>query len=151
MRKNVLEYLESSARMHADKPAFCDENRVFTFGELLKAAQGLGTYLAAVSYTHLDVYKRQLLLRFVQKNPQQLMCVCGTPVGHGDFEMYPAAVPYLIGHLQRTMRRNLPLYIAVIQQLCKFVMILRVDQFAAVLTHGRHKRMLIILQHGLKI
>ena len=38
MRKNVLEYLESSARMHADKPAFCDENRVFTFGELLKAA-----------------------------------------------------------------------------------------------------------------
>ena len=43
MRKNVLEYLESSARMHADKPAFCDENRVFTFGELLKAAQGLGT------------------------------------------------------------------------------------------------------------
>ena len=24
------------------------------------------------------------------------MCVCGTPVGHGDFEMYPAAVPYLI-------------------------------------------------------
>ena len=46
MRKNVLEYLESSARMHADKPAFCDENRVFTFGELLKAAQGLGTHLA---------------------------------------------------------------------------------------------------------
>ena len=33
-------------RMHADKPAFCDENRVFTFGELLKAAQGLGTHLA---------------------------------------------------------------------------------------------------------
>ena len=32
--------------MHADKPAFCDENRVFTFGELLKAAQGLGTHLA---------------------------------------------------------------------------------------------------------
>ena len=46
MRKNVLEYLESSARMHADKPAFCDENRVFTFGELLKAAQSLGTHLA---------------------------------------------------------------------------------------------------------
>ena len=46
MRKNVLEYLESSARMHADKPAFCDENRVFTFGELLKTAQGLGTHLA---------------------------------------------------------------------------------------------------------
>ena len=46
MKKNVLEYLESSARMHADKPAFCDENRVFTFGELLKAAQGLGTHLA---------------------------------------------------------------------------------------------------------
>ena len=46
MRKNVLEYLESSARMHADKPAFCDENRMFTFGELLKAAQGLGTHLA---------------------------------------------------------------------------------------------------------
>lgn len=77
--------------------------------------------------------------------------LCGTPVGHGDFEMYPAAVPYLIGHLQRTMRRNLLLYIAVIQQLCKFVIILRMNQFAAVLTHGRHKRMMIILQHGLKI
>ncbi len=56
MRKNVLEYLESSARMHADKPAFCDENRVFTFGELLKAAQGLGTYLAgAVDTLHKPV------------------------------------------------------------------------------------------------
>ena len=56
MRKNVLEYLESSARMHADKPAFCDENRVFTFGELLKAAQGLGTHLAgAVDTLHKPV------------------------------------------------------------------------------------------------
>ena len=56
MRKNVLEYLESSARMHANKPAFCDENRVFTFGELLKAAQGLGTPLArAVDTLHKPV------------------------------------------------------------------------------------------------
>ena len=42
--------------MHANKPAFCDENRVFTFGELLKAAQGLGTHLArAVDTLHKPV------------------------------------------------------------------------------------------------
>ena len=39
MRKNVLEYLESSARTHADKVAFLDDTRSFTFGELLTAAQ----------------------------------------------------------------------------------------------------------------
>ena len=46
MRKNVLEYLESSARTHADKVAFLDDTRSFTFSELLTAAQGLGTHLA---------------------------------------------------------------------------------------------------------
>lgn len=50
MIKSVLDYLENTARLHGDKPAFVDENGSVTFSELVssgrKAASGL---LATVS------------------------------------------------------------------------------------------------------
>ena len=43
---NLLEYLEETAARLPDKPAFCDENRVFTFGELWDFARRCGTAIA---------------------------------------------------------------------------------------------------------
>jgi len=43
---NLLEYLESSAVRFPDKPAFCDEERTFTFRQLLDFARGVGTAIA---------------------------------------------------------------------------------------------------------
>ena len=49
MQKNVLEYLEHSARRSPDKLAFADGARSFTYAQLLTAARGLGTHLARTS------------------------------------------------------------------------------------------------------
>ena len=46
MQKNVLEYLEASARRCPDKIAFTDGARSFTYAQLLSCAKGLGTHLA---------------------------------------------------------------------------------------------------------
>ena len=46
MQKNVLEYLEASARRCPDKTAFTDGARSFTYAQLLSCAKGLGTHLA---------------------------------------------------------------------------------------------------------
>lgn len=41
LQKNVLEYLENTARRFPDKLAFSDEGRSFSFAQLLAAAKGL--------------------------------------------------------------------------------------------------------------
>lgn len=43
---NLLEYLEASAAAVADKPAFCDVSRSFTFGELWQFARRCGAAIA---------------------------------------------------------------------------------------------------------
>ena len=43
---NLLEYLEGSARRLPGKPAFCDEGRAFTFGELWDFARRCGAAIA---------------------------------------------------------------------------------------------------------
>ena len=44
--KNVLEYLENSAKNYPDKTAFTDESGELTFSELLYKARSLGTEIA---------------------------------------------------------------------------------------------------------
>lgn len=46
MIRNVLEYLEQSARSYADKTAFADEKTACTYEELERRARAVGTYLA---------------------------------------------------------------------------------------------------------
>ena len=46
MQRNVLEYLDASARRVPDKIAFADDQTSVTFGALSRQAQGLGTWLA---------------------------------------------------------------------------------------------------------
>lgn len=44
--KRVLEYLEQTAKLYADKPAVTDLQRTCTYGELLQRAKAVGTALA---------------------------------------------------------------------------------------------------------
>lgn len=46
LAKNVLEYLEASALKFPEKTALRDENKAYTYGELIKKAKAVGTYLA---------------------------------------------------------------------------------------------------------
>jgi non-ribosomal peptide synthetase component F len=45
MKKNIVDYLESSAARFPDKTAYADENRSITFGELKKNAQIIASAL----------------------------------------------------------------------------------------------------------
>ena len=49
LQTNVLEYLEASAARVPDKVAFADKENSFTFSQLQRAAQGLGTALAELT------------------------------------------------------------------------------------------------------
>lgn len=44
--KNVLEYLERSARLYPDKTAFEDLNQKITYAQLRKRAKAIGSALA---------------------------------------------------------------------------------------------------------
>jgi len=44
--KNVLEYLERSARLYPDKTAFEDLNQKITYAQLKKRAKAIGSALA---------------------------------------------------------------------------------------------------------
>ena len=57
--RNVLEYLEQSAERFPEKSAVTDGICTYTYKELLAYSRKIGSGIAAVSYTHLDVYKRQ--------------------------------------------------------------------------------------------
>lgn len=46
MKRNVLEYLEATARSHPDKRALVDDNEALTYREYLRKAQSIGTALA---------------------------------------------------------------------------------------------------------
>lgn len=46
MQKNVLEYLEASAKKYPDKVAFCDETGEITFSQLLISSKKIGTAIA---------------------------------------------------------------------------------------------------------
>ncbi len=48
LQKNVLEYLERSARLYPDKIAFADEREALTFGALKTKAESLGTRIAGI-------------------------------------------------------------------------------------------------------
>lgn len=49
VQKNVLEYLENSAKNYPQKIAYTDENSQITFGELYKKAQAIGTKIASMT------------------------------------------------------------------------------------------------------
>ncbi len=46
MTRNVLEYLEDSAKKYSEKIAFDDDKKTITYGDLLKKAQAIGTAIS---------------------------------------------------------------------------------------------------------
>ena len=52
MLKNILQYLEVTAKRLPDKVAFSDGDRHLTFAEVQDASRRLGSYLAHSGYTH---------------------------------------------------------------------------------------------------
>lgn len=49
LQRNVIEYLENSALMYPDKPAFADDSRSLTFMELKLMAQAMGSYVGSMT------------------------------------------------------------------------------------------------------
>lgn len=59
--KNVLEYLEHTARLYPDKRAAIDDKKACTYSELLKSARNIGSYIAGI--TRADVRSVLCLIR----------------------------------------------------------------------------------------
>ncbi len=52
MQTNLLEYLETTASQNAAAPALIDEQDTYTFGQLLTAAEGIGTVICRMVGVH---------------------------------------------------------------------------------------------------
>ena len=47
--KNVLEYLENTARIYPDKRAAIDDKKAYSYSELLESARNIGSYIAGMT------------------------------------------------------------------------------------------------------
>ena len=95
--------------MHADKPAFCDEKYVFTFGELLKAAQVWARTLPELS----TALHKPVAVLIGRSTAESVAAMQGVPYAGGCyvpiddhmpearirriFEQHPAAIVYAEG------------------------------------------------------
>ena len=52
---NVLEYLEETAAKYPDKAAFVDEKKALSFGEMLRNAKAVGSYISIKGKLHSPV------------------------------------------------------------------------------------------------
>lgn len=65
MQTNVLEYLEQTAPRVPDKVAYGNEDTEVTFGEVLRNAQAIGTFLKRQGH-----YKEPVVV-FMRKHPER--------------------------------------------------------------------------------
>lgn len=79
MITNVLEFLETSARMTPDSPALADESSGATYRELAEQAQQIGSYLAAQ-----NIGTGRPIAVLIDKNIQSIICFMGI-VYSGNF------------------------------------------------------------------
>ena len=71
MQRNVLEYLEATAPRLPDKVAFSDGTDNLTFGQLSRAAQGIGTFLAEKGY------QKEPVAVFMERSPRTIAAFFG--------------------------------------------------------------------------
>lgn len=71
MQRNVLEYLEATAPRLPDKIAFHNGTEGLTFGQVSRAAQGIGTFLAQRGL------KREPVVVFMEKHPKSVAAFFG--------------------------------------------------------------------------
>ena len=71
MQRNVLEYLEATAPRLPDKVAFSDGLDSLTFGQVSRAARGIGTFLAQKGL------EREPVVVFMEKHPKSVAAFFG--------------------------------------------------------------------------
>lgn len=71
MQRNVLEYLEATAPRLPDKAAFSNGTDSLTFGQVSRAARGIGTFLAQRGY------RREPIVVFMEKHPRSITAFFG--------------------------------------------------------------------------
>ncbi|HJB99164.1 MAG TPA: amino acid adenylation domain-containing protein [Candidatus Flavonifractor merdavium] len=71
VQRNVLEYLEATAPRLPDKIAFSNGTDSLTFGQLSRAARGIGTWLAGQGLSHEPV------VVFMEKHPRSVAAFFG--------------------------------------------------------------------------
>lgn len=71
MQRNVLEYLEATAPRLPDKLAFSNGKEGMTFGQVSRAAQGIGTFLIQKGL------KREPVVVFMEKHPRSVAAFFG--------------------------------------------------------------------------
>ena len=71
MQRNVLEYLEATAPRLPDKVAFSNGIDSLTFGEVSRAARGIGTFLAQ------NNFRREPVVVFMEKHPRSVAAFFG--------------------------------------------------------------------------
>ena len=71
MQRNVLEYLEATAPRLPDKVAFSNGTDSLTFGEVSRAARGIGTFLAQ------NGFRREPVVVFMEKHPRSVAAFFG--------------------------------------------------------------------------
>lgn len=73
MQKNVLDYLEESARKYPDKVVFSDEKSRITYQELVKKAKAAGSYLADLP----EIGTNHPVVVFIDRNIESLISFMG--------------------------------------------------------------------------
>lgn len=71
MQRNVLEYLEATAPRLPDKTAYSNGTDSLTFGQVFRAARGIGTFLAGRGFSHEPV------VVFMEKHPRSVAAFFG--------------------------------------------------------------------------
>ena len=71
MQRNVLEYLEATAPRLPEKVAFHNGTEGLTFGQVSRAARGVGTFLAQKGL------EREPVVVFMEKHPKSVAAFFG--------------------------------------------------------------------------
>jgi len=71
MQRNVLEYLEATAPRLPDKVAYSNGTDSLTFGEVSRAARGIGTFLAQKGF------QKEPVVVFMEKHPRSIAAFFG--------------------------------------------------------------------------
>ena len=99
MQRNVLEYLEATADRLPEKIAFSGGESGLTFGQVQRAAQGVGTFLAQKGV------RREPVAVFMERCPEAVAAFFGAVYGGGFYVPIDSEMPrYRIEQILRTLR-----------------------------------------------
>ena len=99
MQRNVLEYLEATADRLPEKIAFSGGESGLTFGQVQRAAQGVGTFLAQKGV------RREPVAVFMERCPEAVAAFFGAVYGGGFYVPIDSEMPrYRIEQILHTLR-----------------------------------------------